>query len=141
MGETFYDLVLHFFTFSHNSHEEPQRIVSGAIVNLSMAFAYFTITGTIVWLTRKSMLLRRTPMVHMFALFILLGGLGHLGDLFGFQLAIQLTLDFVMGVVSVLTAIALFQKRHFILSVIYQFKYVVGLLKTLENIDDGEKTK
>jgi hypothetical protein len=32
------------------------------------------------------------------------------------------------------------QKRHFILGVIYQFKYVIGLLRTLDRIE-GADTK
>lgn len=141
MGETLYDLILtYFMAMPHNAHLEPQRIVSGALSDMSMVASYFALTATLLWFTTKSVLMRRTPMLYMFAAFIFLCGMGHLGHLIGgYPMWFQLTLDFLSGTVSLATAYVLFQKRHFVLSIVYQFKYVVGLLKTLERLDEVDK--
>jgi hypothetical protein len=141
MGETLYDFILSYFsTLPHAVGLQPQQVVSAALSHMSMVVAYFSITATLLWFTTKSVLMRRTPIIYMFAAFIFLCGMGHFGHLIGeYPIWFQLPLDFLSGIVSLVTAFVLFQKRHFILSIVYQFKYVVGLLKTLEKLDEVDR--
>jgi hypothetical protein len=136
MGDAFYAFLVHIFTNTFNAHLGPQRIVSHALSDLAIAFSYFWIVGVMGFIATKSVLFRRTTLMYVFALFFALCGASHLAHLFYLPLPIDLALDFVSAATATLTATFMFQRRHFILSAIYQFKYVVGLLKTLEKLDE-----
>ncbi len=136
MGEAFYDYLFLFFSSGHNQHVAPDRIVSSALSNIGMFVAYMWLTGTLLWFTRKSVLISRTPLVYLFAAFIGLCGVSHLGHVLRFPDWLQLVVEFLATIVSLYTAYITFRQRHFILSVVFQFKYVIGLIKTFEKIDE-----
>lgn len=139
MGETFYLFLVDLFTTASNSHLGPDRIVSSALSNLGMFVACLWLVGSLVWLTSKSVLMRRTTPVYFFMALFALCGIGHLAMVFYPPTWLQLAIDFLSATVSVLTAFIMWQRRHNVLSAIYQFKYIIGLLKTIEKLDDAER--
>lgn len=136
MGQTIYDLLLQIFTNAHNMHDEPQRIVSGAISYLSIALSYFAIGGVIIWLGCKSILIRGSVMYGLGTL-MFVSGIFTAAQLFGeIPIGVRLVLDFISGALATGVAILFYQRRHFILSMVFQFKYVVGLLRNMEQIEE-----
>jgi hypothetical protein len=141
MGEAFYTFLVELFTNGANANHEPDRIVSSGLSNLGMFFAFTWMAGSMIWFTTKSVIMRRTPMVYFAAAFLMLCGLALLGHALVFPTPLQLFLEFSGTVVSIFAAFHLWQRRHFMVSVIYQFKYVVGLLKTLEKLEEVEQER
>lgn len=119
---------------------ERERRISAFLSDTGMVFAYFWITASFLWLTTKSVLLRRTALLYLIAASIFFCGMAHLGRVIGYPFYFQLALDFIGTSTSIVTAIVAHRQRHCILSVVYQFKYVIGLLKNMEKIDEVESS-
>ena len=139
MGEAFYAFLVEVFTNKHNMHGPTDAIVSSGLSNLGMFVACLSLTCTLLWFTLHSVLIKRTVMVYLFAAFIGLGGVSQFGHVVIFPLWLQLSVDLLATTVSLYTAFLMWKQRHFILSVVYQFKYVIGLLKSLDALDETDK--
>lgn len=139
MGETFYSFLVMLFTNASNAHLGPDRIVSMGLSSVGIFVAYLWLTASLLWLTSRSVLMRRTTLVYFFAAIFMLCGFNHLSMVIAFPGWLQLALDFATATTALTTAFLMWQRRHFILSAIYQFKYVIGLLKTIERLDEVEK--
>jgi hypothetical protein len=141
MGEAFYAFLVELFMNGSNYNMGEERVVSSGLSNLGISLACLWISATLLWFTAKSVLMRRSLIVYLFAGFMTLSGISHMGHVFGFPNALHLAVEFTGTIVSLFTAFFLWQRRHFILGVIYQFKYVIGLLKTLEKLEEVEHEK
>lgn len=115
---------------------EPERRISAFLSNTGMTVAYGWITFSLLWLTTKSVLLKRTPLLYLLAASIFLCGIAHLGKVIGYPLYFQLAMDFLGTTVSIVTAIVAHRQRHCILCLVYQFKYAIGLMRNLEKIEE-----
>lgn len=134
------DILSWIGTLSPNHGEESERAVSGVLANAGMMVAYLWLALSLLWLTTKSMLLKRTPVLYLFSGLLILCGLSHLAVLVGgFPLYAQLALDFVTTTTALFAALLVWQKRSFIVGLVYQFKYVVGLVRNLERLDQTER--
>jgi hypothetical protein len=139
MGEAFYYFLLELFSASHNQHLSPHGIVSGALANIGLALAYFWAAATLYWFTCKSILMKHSMVIYLVASLCILGGVYHVAALFPVSEVLQLALDFLRTIAALVTACYIWANRHLALSLIYQFKYVIGLLKTLDKLDEVDK--
>lgn len=138
MGQTFYELLVSLLTNDTNRHLSPDLIVSNGLLHIGLFIAYIWLAGTLLWFTRKSVLIARTSTVYLFAAFVGLSGLAQLLQVVYSPDWLVMTVHFLAAGVSLFTAFVMWQRRHFILSIVYQFKYVIGLLKTLERLDEED---
>lgn len=139
MGAAIYNFLVYLFTNAGMAQMNTDRIVSAGMFNFGMFLANVSMALTLVWFTYKSILMRRTPLVFLLAGSIFLCGVGHLGHVLPFPDSFAQIIEIAGAGLSLFTAWVLFQRRHFILSAIYQFKYIVGLLNTIDRGDDTPK--
>lgn len=132
-----YQQILDLLTiYLPHSDMEPERHISSFLSNAGMIVAYTWIAISFLWLTTKSVLIKRTPFIYLLAASIFLCGMTHLGRIFNYPLQLQLSIDFIATMVSLTTAIVVHRQRHCLLSLVFQFKYLVGLFRNLERIDE-----
>lgn len=139
MGQAVYNFLVYLFTHAGMTQMNNDRIVSAGLFNFGMFIANVSMALTLVWFTYKSILMRRTPLVFLFAGSIFLCGVGHLGHVLPFPDWFAQMVEIAGAGLSLFTAWVLFQHRHFILSAIYQFKYIVGLLNSLDKTGGSAK--
>lgn len=138
MGDQIYNFLIYLLSYSDRSEE--QRMVSAAITDIMLIISFLWIAGVIIWLNFRSVLVRNTPIFRLFAILLIACAFRHAGDLFAFPLILQITVDFLTSIIALATAFIFFQRRHIVLGVVFQFKYVVGLLKTLDKLEKNPDT-
>lgn len=135
MGDAFYSVLVHWFVNDANRHLGESAVVLSSLCDLAVAIACFVITGVLVWFTRKSILIRSTRFIYMAMMVLTLSGLERLTHIFYAPSIVEMTLDGLSTVTAIAAAAMMFQQRHTVIAMVYQFKYVVGLLRSIDKLE------
>ncbi len=73
--------------------------------------------------------------MYVMTAFLMVNGSAHILDLLNVPLWAHLISQFSVVFMAILTALVLWMQKHYLLRVIYQFKYTIGLLKSIDIID------
>lgn len=135
MGDTFYSALVNWFVNDGNRHLGENAVVLSSLCDLAVAIACLVITGVLVWFTRKSVLIRSTRFIYVAMVVLVLSAFERLAHVLNAPAVIQMTLDGVSLVAALGAAWFMFQQRHTVIAMVYQFKYVVGLLRSIDKLE------
>lgn len=136
MGDTFYNLLIALLVNDTNRYLGDGPAVISALCNLVVATASFVAAGVLVWFTRKSVLMRSTKFVYVAMGVLILTGAERLTHVLHVPQPVEMAFDIVTMVAALGAAILMVRKRHAFISMVYQFKYVVGLLRSIDRMED-----
>jgi hypothetical protein len=132
MGDTFYNLLVTSFVNDTNRHLGESVVVIAALSDILVAAACAVIAGVLVWFTRKSVLIRSTSFIYV-AMAVLVCACGErLAEAFGAPAPLQMFFDLATTTGALAAACMMFRQRHGVIAMVYQFKYVVGLLRSVD---------
>lgn len=135
MGDTFYSVLVSLFVNDANRHLGESAVVLSSLCDLAVAIACMVITGVLIWFTRKSVLIRSTRFIYMAMVVLFLSGLERITQVFFAPGIINMALDGLSTVTAIAAAVMMFQQRHTVIAMVYQFKYVVGLLRSIDKLE------
>lgn len=135
MGDTFYSFLVQLFVNDANRHLGENAVVLSSLSDLVVAVSCVIITGVLVWFTRKSVLIRSTNFIYVAMTVLVLAALERFAGLLSAP-DIAMVFDALSMVAALAAAVMMVRQRHTVIAMVYQFKYVVGLLRSLDRMED-----